>query len=137
MTQFLQKITFIALLFIAGNTQAQNQKPDQMPVYPGCEQAEKPMLCMRTNILDFIGKNFNSDLLHPIKDIDEVNIYVQFVIDSVGEIRSIKISTDYPDLKKEMLRVIKKLPSIKPAKSEGNSIDMQYEIPISFEIKKK
>ncbi len=137
MKYLLKKISLISLLFIASLTQAQKQIPDQMPVYPGCEQSEQTMQCMRSHILDFIGENFNSDLLHQIKDTKEVNIYVQFIILSTGEISNIEIKTAYPKIQKEMERVLGKLPKIKPAKIEGNPIDMRYEMPISFDIKSK
>ena len=135
MKNFFYQLLFIGVMILATQSTQAQQRPDKMPVYPGCEQAEKNMSCMRESILNFIGKNFNSDLLHDIKDTQQVSVLVSFVIDEYGEIDEIIIDSAYAKLNAEMKRVIKLLPKIKPAEANNIPIAMKYQIPVVFEIK--
>ena len=117
------------------NLQAQ-ERPDKMPVYPGCEQAEQKMPCMRQKILDFIGDNFDTDLIKEIKDTKQISVYVSFIIDELGKVDEINIKSGYEKLNAELQRIIQKLPVIKPAEAGGYPIRMRYELPIVFDTGK-
>jgi protein TonB len=124
----------IILLLQLQPAKAQN-RPEQMPVYPGCEQADKKMACFKEKLLEFITENFNSDLINAIKDTDEISMLVIFVIDETGKPVDMSIQSAYPKLNDEMKRVLQLLPDIKPAKTDNYPIRMQYELPLVFEPK--
>ncbi|GEM_PF-5250711 len=128
-------IIFMVFLFLSNNIQA--QKPNQMPVYPGCEHSNEQMKCMHDKLLNFIESHFDSGVLHKIKDEKEVNVHVAFIIDESGEIENMEIKSAYPEIIKEMTKTLKQLPKIQPAKLDEKPIRMRYELPVSFEIEQK
>lgn len=75
--------------------------------------------------------NFNSELLNN----NAIDIVVQFKINTLGKIESIRFlkSNDTTgDMEKEIIRVLKKLPKIIPAKINGNFVATTYKFPIQF-----
>ncbi len=129
-------LLFVSLITLVFNDLQAQQKPDKLPVYPGCEQSQDKMACMKDEILSFIGEEFNADLLKQIKDTKQMSMSIVFVIDESGNIENIRINSGYDSINKEMLRVIKKLPKIKPAESGGQPIPMRYELPLFFDTGK-
>jgi len=127
-------LLFILFLNISTSGLAQS-KPDAMPVYPGCEQALKKMPCLKKQLLQHISNNFDDALLQAVKDADQVNMMVSFHINFDGSIGNINIQSPYQPLNKEMERVIKLVPKMLPAKMHGDPISIQYQLPLSFEIK--
>jgi len=127
-------ILFISLNSLQINAQS---RPDTMPVYPGCEQAEQKMTCLKDKLLHHIADNFDIDLLNNVKDADNVNMLIVFTIDVDGKLTDFNINSGYPVLDKEMLRVLHLVPSIIPAKRNGEAVLMQYSLPVSFEVKHK
>jgi len=111
------------------------KQPDQLPVFPGCEQVKEKMPCFKEKVLEHISANFNTDLLHQVKDTKQVNMFVQFEISPEGKLQNFEITSPYDALNQEMKKVLQSLPKVQPAQSGGNAISMQYQLPIVFEIK--
>ncbi len=132
----MNKSILLLILFlnisIFGSAQS---KPDTMPVYPGCEQTSQKMSCLKKQLLQHISNNFNDALLHAVKDTDQVNMMVSFTINFDGSIGNINIQSPYQSLNKEMERIINLVPKMVPAKTHGDPISIQYQLPLSFEIK--
>jgi hypothetical protein len=124
-------LTLFALFFQLQNLTAQ-QRPDKMPVFPGCEAETAKMTCFKEKLLDFIADNFNSELVKKTDSKESINLLVRFVINEEGKPEDIRIQSAYKDLNKEMESVIKKLPTIVPAQADGYPIRMQYELPVIF-----
>ncbi len=129
-------LLFISLITLIFNDLQAQQKPDKLPVYPGCEQSQDKMACMKDKILSFIGDEFNADLVKQIKDAKQVSMYISFVIDELGNIDDIHVKSGYDKLNKDMERTLRRLPKIKPAESEGYPIRMRYELPLVFDTGK-
>ena len=113
------------------------QQPDQAPVYPGCEQETEKMACFKEHLLNFMVENFNSDLLKKVKDAEQVNMLIGFVINEEGKLEDIQIKSGYDFLNEEMQKVLAKLPPIQPAEKDGTPIPMRYELPVIFEVPKQ
>lgn len=68
----------------------------------------------------------------------EGKILVEFIIDSNGNVAAVKPlmvrNPNNPDLEKEALRVIGKLPKMKPGKQGKEPVNVRYTIPISFKL---
>jgi len=135
MKQRLLQLILIGMIAFSTTNMFAQQKPDKMPVYPGCKQTEKPMTCMREKILNFIEENFKTKLLHEINDAEQVTLLVNFVINEEGKIENVVVQSDYSKLNVEMERVINLLPIIKPAKIEEIPVNMQYNLPVVFDLK--
>lgn len=61
--------------------------------------------------------------------------YLTFMVDTLGEIRNIKVLKGVPrcpDCDKEVIRVIKAMPRWKPGKQNGKAVNMYYTVPVSF-----
>ncbi len=130
----LYSLLFFVFIISFQTIKAQ-QQPDQLPVFPGCEQVKEKMPCFKEKVLEHISANFNTDLLHQVKDARQVNMFVQFEISPEGKLQNFEITSPYDTLNQEMKKVLQSLPKVQPAQSGGNAISMQYQLPIVFEIK--
>lgn len=114
-------------------------KYDEFPVYPGCEKNitnETLLKCMTNKVRRHISKKFNWNIsdrlgIPPGKK----RIYVMFKIDKNGFVRDIKSRAPHRLLENETIRVISKLPRMKPAKLNGKEVDIKISLPISFIVK--
>ncbi|QAA81942.1 hypothetical protein EI546_09500 [Aequorivita sp. H23M31] len=110
---------------------------EYVPVYPGCESlgtnAEK-VECLSSQLNVFINRNFRKELLSEMGSNQIYRIYVQFKIDSKGFITDVKANSANEKLKNEAMRVVAKLPRMKPGRQGDKSVDVVYTVPISFRI---
>jgi len=112
------------------------QKPDTMPVYPGCEKEQAQMSCFKEKLLDHISTHFDTQLLDTIQDTKQVSMLIYFHIDIDGKLKKIVVQSPYEQLNTAMKSVIESAPTVLPAKAAGQPIMMQYRLPVVFEIKK-
>ena len=61
-------------------------------------------------------------------------IQSQFVIDSLGFAKDIKVRASYEPLEYEAKRVLKLLPQFIPAKQNGKNVSVVYNLPIVFQV---
>lgn len=61
-------------------------------------------------------------------------IYTQFTIDKKGHVIDIKVRAPHPKIKKEVLKMIQKLPQFIPGEQGGKAIKTIYALPITFII---
>lgn len=108
-----------------------------VPVYPGCEgfgsNAEK-IDCLSSQINSFINRNFRKELLENLERDQIQKIYVQFKIDSQGFITDVRANSTNEKLKNEAMRVVAKLPKMKPGRQGDKNMDVLYTVPIVFRI---
>jgi protein TonB len=98
---------------------------EEMPMFPGGEDA----------MLKYISNNIK----YPV-DAREANItgivYLSFIVDKEGEIKNIEILKGIGGgCEEEAVRVIKKMSKWKPGKQNGQSVNVQFKLPISFKIR--
>jgi bla regulator protein blaR1 len=108
---------------------------DQVPVYPGCENAEDQKACMIQKITKYVGANFDTSIT---KELDlkkgKKRVYVQFKIDKTGAIVDIKARGPHKDLEVEALRVVSSLPPMQPGKQNGKAVGVKYTLPITLVV---
>lgn len=127
---------------------------EEVPVYPGCKGNRKEKAsCLNLNMRKHVGRYFNVDKVMCLKfekvDLGDgnkekicikelpkgrVKMYATFRINKEGEIDKIKVKAPFDNLKKEVIRIINKLPKMKPGKQRGKNIGVQYTLPISFNV---
>ncbi|MGY8908370.1 MAG: energy transducer TonB, partial [Flavobacteriales bacterium] len=61
-------------------------------------------------------------------------IFTQFTIDKKGHIIDIKVKAPHPKIKKEVFKMIQKLPQFIPGEQSGKAIKTIYNLPITFII---
>lgn len=110
---------------------------EHVPVFPGCELLSSNIEkrnCMSLKIKKFIEKKFNTDRFEYLNLKGEQTISVQFYIDENGNVSNIKARANEKALEKEAIRVVSKLPKMKPGRQGENVVKVQYMLPIVFRI---
>lgn len=98
---------------------------EEMPQFPG---GDNEML-----------KYLSNNIKYPV-DAREANItgivYLSFIVDKEGEIKNIEILRGIGGgCEEEAVRVVKKMSKWKPGKQNGQSVNVQFKLPVSFKIR--
>lgn len=112
---------------------------EEKPTFFACQglKGAAKNTCFNEQMKKFLLQN----LIYPAKaqnnDI-EGKILVEFIIDSNGNVSAVKPlmvrNPNNPDLEKEALRVIRRLPKMKPGKQGKEYVNVRYTIPITFKL---
>ena len=110
---------------------------ENVPIFPGCESAsnnDERKACFQRMIQEHVRKQFT----YPPAALElgiTGRVFVQFYIDSKGNVNGIR--TRGPDklLEKESHRIIASLPDMTPGMQRGKAVKVPYSIPINFMIK--
>jgi TonB family protein len=102
-------------------------KVDEMPVYPGGEEA------------------LRKDLVAAVKYPEEAKksgiqgkVFVSFVVDEAGKVTDVTLAKGVdPSLDKEALRVVKGLKDWTPGKEKGKKVKVAFTLPIQFALDDK
>ncbi len=109
---------------------------EYVPVYPGCEvyeTQEERKECFNQMVQEHIVKNFK----YPQAALEmriSGKVFVQFDINSKGEVSNIQKRGPDRLLEKEAVRIIASLPKVKPGIQRGKPTKVRYAIPINFSI---
>ena len=97
---------------------------EQKPQFPGGEAA----------LLKWLQQNIKYPPMAQENNI-QGRVVVQFVVTKTGEVGEVKIVRGKdPDLDKEAVRVVKKLPKFIPGKMNGHAVNVWYTLPIQFKL---
>ncbi len=111
---------------------------ESAPVFPGCEKYEgnkqKLKDCMSRKIERFINRYFDKTIGEDIGASGIVRVWAQFIVDKNGNVVDIKARSSYKELEKEAIRVLKKLPKMKPGQQRGKPVRVRYNLPIQFRV---
>ncbi len=93
-----------------------------MPEFPGGEKA----------LIKFILQNVRQpDDLEPGQ---QIRVLASLIVSKTGAIENVKIiSSGRPDLDKEVMRVINKMPLWKPGMQNGQPVSVYFNLPVTFE----
>lgn len=111
-------------------------KIDEVPIYPGCRGNQAALRkCLKENITQFVGANFNADLANNLGLSTGVKrIFVLFKIDKDGNITGVRARAPHVKLEEEAIRVIKSLPQMIPGKQKGENVAVKYSLPIAINV---
>ncbi len=111
---------------------------ESAPVFPGCEKYEgnkkKLKDCMSRKIERFINRYFDKGIGEDIGASGIVKVWAQFIVDKNGNVVEIRARSSYKELEKEAIRVLKKLPKMKPGQQRGKPVRVRYNLPIQFRV---
>ena len=99
---------------------------DEIPEFPGGEDA----------LMDYLTNNIR----YPQKAADKGisgRVYISFVIDTNGNVVQEKVLRGIDELNEEALRVVKSMPQWKPGKNHRMAAQVQYNLPIVFNLSKR
>lgn len=106
---------------------------EQVPIFPGCEDAADQRACFNTMMQQHIKKNFRYPEMAQELDI-QGRVYIMFEIQKDGSIGNLKLRGPDKSLEKEAARIINKLPQMTPGKQGGRNVRVPYSIPITFKL---
>lgn len=106
----------------------------QVPIYPGCENAKDKKQCMSDKITQHVNKKFDTGLGAELGLSGRNRVSVQFKIDKNGDIVDVRARGPHPRLEREAVNVIKALPKMKPGEQRGQKVGVLYGLPINFVI---
>jgi protein TonB len=110
---------------------------ESVPIFPGCEglnSNNERKKCMSEKITKIVTKNFDTGLAADLGLSGINRVYVQFKIDKTGNIVNVAARAPHPRLQTEGIRVIKKLPKMKPGQQRGQNVGVLYSLPITFKV---
>ncbi len=101
------------------------RNPEEMPQFPGGE----------IGLSEFIKNR----IVYPERALENGimgKVYVDFIISKSGKVTDARISRGVdPDLDKEALRVVNTMPLWRPARNNGELVDVSYTVPVDFVLK--
>ena len=106
---------------------------EDIPVFPGCEKISKAQqkACFHQKMREFIQKNTR----YPetaIANQQSGIVLVEFLIESSGNIKILRVQGPYPILENEAQRVIRKLPKMTPGRQHNKPVNVKFLMPINF-----
>ena len=109
---------------------------NKVPVYPGCEGMENKAAskCFTEKVASFIVSNFDTKKFKGSSIQGRQRIAVHFVISDEGFIKDVKAKAEFEPLMAEAIRVVKMLPKMQPGEHEGKKVNVQFAVPIIFEL---
>ncbi len=109
---------------------------EEVPVFPGCtgtRQQKKD--CFNKKMRKHVQRYFDAELANELGlSPGKKKIYVQFKIDKDGSIIEINARAPHPRLKKEAIRIARKLPRMEPGRQRGKPVRVGYTLPITFNV---
>ncbi len=106
---------------------------DEVPIFPGCENATDKRACFQESIQTHIRKNFH----YPQEAQDlgiQGRVSVVFQIAEDGSIANIRKRGPHQLLEDEVERIINRLPKMQPGKQDGEAVSVPFSIPINFKL---
>ncbi|MEO1484343.1 MAG: energy transducer TonB [Bacteroidota bacterium] len=106
---------------------------EDVPVFPGCENAKDQRQCFQEMMQKHVRKNFKYPELAQEIGL-QGRVSVLFVIQKDGTIGNVRMRGPHKSLEKEASRIISMLPRMTPGKQRGNPVKVPFAIPIVFKL---
>lgn len=108
-----------------------------MPRFPGCEdlptQEEKEQ-CAQANMLQFVYQNVKYPAI-AVENGVEGTVVIRFIVEADGRVSNIELARDIGGgCGQEGMRVVNMMPNWIPGKQEGETVRVQYNLPIKFKL---
>jgi len=106
---------------------------DEVPVFPGCEDASDKKACFQKMMTKHVNRNIRYPDLAMKLDI-QGRVATQFIIGKDGAIENVNMRGPHQVLEKEAARIIAKLPKMEPGKHKGKNAKVVFSMPITFKM---
>ena len=106
---------------------------EDVPVFPGCENAKDKKACFQEMMQNHIRKNFRYPEIAQEMGV-QGRVSVIIVIQKDGSIGNIRMRGPDKNLEAEARRIIEKLPKMTPGKQRGRPVKVPFSIPITFKL---
>ena len=104
------------------------------PVYNGCEKLSEKEIkkCFNNKVSTFIKREFNLSVSKDLNLSEPKRIEVFFIIDENGNLTGMKVRNSEVTIQAEILRVLRKMPVMKPAIHNGESVSVLCSIIVKY-----
>ncbi len=106
---------------------------EQVPIFPGCENAEDKRACFQDKMNTHIRKVFRYPVIAQEMGV-EGKVFAQFTIEKDGSIGKILLRGPDKNLEREAKRIVSKLPKMTPGKQRDQNVKVAFSIPIIFQL---
>ena len=107
---------------------------DIAPVYNGCEELSKEETkeCFNNKVATFIKREFNLNLSKDLNLSEPKQVDAFFIIDESGNLTGMKVRNSEVTIQSEILRVLRKMPLMKPAIKNGESVSVLCSMIVKY-----
>ena len=104
------------------------------PVYNGCEELSKEEIkkCFNNKVSTFIKREFNLSLSKDLNLSEPNQVEAFFIINENGNLTGMKVRNSELTIQAEILRVLRKMPVMKPAIHNGKSVAVLCSIIVKY-----
>jgi len=104
------------------------------PVYNGCEDlSEKETReCFKEKVAEFVESEFNSSLLKELNLSEPKKVEAFFIITENGNLTGMKVRDTELTIQAEILRVLRRMPIMKPATDNGKSVSVLCSMTVQY-----
>ncbi|TMM28638.1 hypothetical protein FDT66_13625 [Polaribacter aestuariivivens] len=103
------------------------------PIFPGCGQSKSisdAKKCFSRGVQRHFTRNFDSKLPKRLRlSPGRKRIFISFKVNKAGEIEDIKAKASHPEIVDEVIKVIKRLPKVKPGLQKNKPVSVKYSMP--------
>jgi hypothetical protein len=105
-----------------------------VPVYDGCEELseEETKECFNNKISTFIKREFNLNVSKDLNLSEPKQVDTFFIINKNGNLTGMKVRDSEVTIQAEILRVLRKMPVMKPAIHNGKSVSVLCSIIVKY-----
>jgi protein TonB len=107
---------------------------EDVPVFPGCKGNKAALKsCFSKMVQKHFSRKFDADLPNELGlDAGRKKVFIGFKIDRNGNVVNIQARAPHPKIKKEVVKVMKMLPKMKPGRQRGKAVGVKYSIPFTL-----
>ncbi len=107
---------------------------EDVPVFPGCKGNKAALKkCFSKMVQKHFSGKFDADLPNKLGlDAGRKRVIIGFKIDRNGNVVNIQVRAPHPKIKKEVVKVMKMLPKMKPGRQRGKAVGVKYSIPFTL-----
>ena len=104
------------------------------PVYNGCEELSEEEIrkCFNNKISKFIKQELNLNISRDLNLSEQKQVEAFFIINENGNLTGMKVRNSELTIQAEILRVLRKVPVMKPAIHNGNSVAVLCSIIVKY-----
>ncbi|WP_298513587.1 hypothetical protein [uncultured Kordia sp.] len=131
---FAQNATDMSTPKVSPNGTINFSVMDNAPQLSGCENAgsvQQKNKCTSDKIEAFIQNAFNKDIARTIpNDTKDNSVYIRFIVNKQGAVENVGVRTNNATLKKEIVKIVKTLPSFSRGTHKGTNVDVSYAVTL-------
>ena len=104
------------------------------PVYNGCEKLSEKEIkkCFNNKVSTFIKREFNLNISRDLNLSEPRQVEAFFIINENGNLTGMKVRNSELTIQAEILRVLRKVPVMKPAIHNGNNVAVLCSIIVKY-----